>query len=45
MHLTRHTAVCLGGSCGFVEACDLVYKAGKAAGNNQGQMKSDNFEK
>jgi hypothetical protein len=45
MHLTRHTAVHLGKSCGFVEGCDLEYKAGKAAGNNQGQMKSGNFEK
>jgi hypothetical protein len=45
MRLTRHIAVHLGESCGFVEGCNLVYKAGKASDNNQGQMKSDNFEK
>jgi hypothetical protein len=35
----------LGGSGGFVEGCELVYKAGKATGDYHGQMNSDNFEK
>jgi transposase len=35
----------LGGSGGFVEGYELVYKAGKATGDYHGQMNSDNFEK
>jgi hypothetical protein len=37
----RLIVVHLGGSGGFVEGCELVYKAGKAAGYYHGQMNSD----
>jgi hypothetical protein len=39
------TVVNLGGSGGFVEGCELVYKAGKATGDYHGQINSNNFEK
>jgi hypothetical protein len=35
----------LGESGGFVEGCELVYKAGKATGDYHRQMNCDNFEK
>jgi hypothetical protein len=35
----------LGESGGFVEGCELVYKAGQAMGDYQWQMNSNNFEK
>jgi transposase len=41
----RLIVVHLGGSGGFVEGCELVYKAGKATGDYHGQMNSDNCEK
>jgi GT2 family glycosyltransferase len=41
----RLIVVHLGGSGGFAEGCELVYKASKATGDYHGQMNSDNFEK
>jgi hypothetical protein len=41
----RLIVVHLGGSGGFVEGCELVYKASKATGDYHGQTHSDNFEK
>ncbi|KAJ4447175.1 hypothetical protein ANN_09176 [Periplaneta americana] len=41
----RLIVVHLGGINGFVEGCELVYKAGTATGDYHGQMNSNNFEK
>ncbi|KAJ4437060.1 hypothetical protein ANN_17195 [Periplaneta americana] len=41
----RLIVVHLGGINGFVEGCELIYKAGTATGDYHGQMNSNNFEK